>query len=198
MPAWKTQCEKCPRDGHSLPSATEGSLQTVRLAGVAPTNKLLPRGTGGDEGGGTAPTSLLAIFCVWHLKPKKELDTSSWLSPILRNSCKSYCSRIRHCMTSMVLSTLRMDWTFSEMVLFLHLNIFSILQILLVGESHAALYIRNSACGFKNSWLWNTPTHQSWVGVSLDMWWLRGSFPECFITQQNCFNFHSGGRKWSL
>lgn len=101
-------------------------------------------------------------------------------------------------MTSMVLSTCRMDFTLSEMVLFLYPNIFSILKSPLTGKSHAALYIGNLACGFKNFWLLNMPTHQSWAGVSVDMWWLRGSFLKLFSTQQNCFNFHVGGRKWSL
>lgn len=144
-----------------------------------------------------ALTSLLAIFCVGHLKLKKELNTSSWLSLTLRNSGNDHCSQIYHCMTSMV-PTLRMDSSLSDMVLFFYLNVFSVLTISLLGKSHAAPYTGNSACGFQNFWIPNTSTHQIWASVSIDMWWLRGSFLNLFSTQQNCFSFHDGGRKWSL
>lgn len=42
-----------------------GSTQTVLLAGVAPTNKLLPQGAGGEEGGGHGTHILISNFlCV--------------------------------------------------------------------------------------------------------------------------------------
>ena len=44
----------------------------------------------------------------------------------------------------MVLSALRMHLTLSEVLLFLYLNISSVLKIPLVGKSHVALYMKNS------------------------------------------------------
>lgn len=46
-------------------------------------------------------------------------------------------------MSTMVLSALRIDVTLSEVVLFLYLNMFSVLKILLMGKSLVALCMKN-------------------------------------------------------
>lgn len=66
MPAWETQCEKCPRDGHSLPPAIEGVYTEGPPARVTPPNKRLPQGTGGEEEGVGHGTHILIshFLCV--------------------------------------------------------------------------------------------------------------------------------------
>ena len=144
-----------------------------------------------------APISLLAIFCVWQLKLKKQLDTSSWLSLTLRNS-----------FTRLLLSETLLREHQSALCPQNGRNCFRSGSVLVpeyflcpqnssVGKSHAALYIKNSAYGFKNFQGLNTSVYQSWVGC-IHVWWLRDSFLKLFSIQQNYFNFYVGGRKWNL
>lgn len=145
-----------------------------------------------------APTSVLAIFIVWHLKPKKELDSSCWLSLTPRNSHNSLLlSGTPLCDQDGALCP-QNGFNLSEVVLFLYLNIFSVLKISLLGKRHTSLYIGNSIYGLKNFWGPNSLIHQKWDGVSIDIWWRRGSFLKLFRTQQNGFTCYVGGRKWSL
>lgn len=77
------------------------------------------------------------------------------------------------------------------------LNFFSVLTIPLLGKSCCSTQWKFSMWVLEvlDTEHVNIP---NWVGVSIDMWWLRGSSLKLFSTQQNCCDLHVGGRKWSL
>lgn len=155
----KTQVWKMPRDAHSLPPASGVQTESPAGRGNSPTNSSRSRWWGRRA---LAPISILATFCVWHLK-LKELDTSSCSFQASEIHALGCCSQKHHHEHHGALCSQNALNSFRSASLLVPRLLSPLSSKFLCGESHAALYMKNSCRGWRTFRNWCNIQSWGWV-----------------------------------